>query len=98
MPSDISYEIICALDRKPPNRAYLLFEAQPARTIPYTPSEEIASMKRNPTGRSARTMSMRPHGVGIGAPNGITHQVVSAGMNERIGARMKSGLYAASGY
>jgi hypothetical protein len=33
-----------------------------------------------------------------GAANGITANVMSAGMNDSIGARMKSGIYAASGY
>src|SRR4051812_18933770 len=98
MPIAISYEIICALERSPPSSAYLLFDAQPASTIPYTPSEEIASMNRKPTGRSATTISILPQRVGSGDANGITHHVVSAGMNDRIGARMKIGLYAASGY
>ena len=59
MPIAISYEIICALERRPPSSAYLLFDDQPASTMPYTPSDEIARMKRNPIGRSATTMSMR---------------------------------------
>src|SRR5688500_83914 len=97
-PIEISYEIICALERSPPSRAYLLFDAQPAMTIPYTPSEEMARMKRKPTGRSATTMSTRPQRVGSGAPNGNTAIVVNAGMNVITGARMNNGLYAAFGY
>ena len=42
IPSAISYEIICADARRPPSSAYLLFDDQPARTMPYTPSELIA--------------------------------------------------------
>src|SRR5207237_10350995 len=34
MPMAISYDTICALERRPPNNAYLLFDDQPARTIP----------------------------------------------------------------
>src|SRR5690348_6360988 len=34
IPIAISYEIIWALDRKPPSRAYLLFDDQPASTMP----------------------------------------------------------------
>src|SRR5882672_8239053 len=97
IPSEISYDTIWALDLKPPSKAYLLFEDHPARTIPYTPSDVIARMKRNPTGRSATTRSILPQRVGHGAPNGITHQAVSAGMNESIGARTKSGLFTPSG-
>src|SRR6478672_3192592 len=85
IPMEISYEIIWALERSPPRSAYLLFDDHPARTIPYTDSEVIASMKRNPTGRSATTRSILPQRVGTGAPKGITHHAVSAGMKERIG-------------
>ena len=49
-------------------------------------------------GRSAKTMSMRPHGVGHGAPKGITAQVVIAGTNERTGASMNSARFAYGGY
>ena len=45
MPIAISYEIICALERSPPSNAYLLLDDHPASTMPYTPSEEIASVK-----------------------------------------------------
>src|ERR1035437_6607296 len=82
----------------PPSSAYLLFELQPASTMPYTPRDEIARQKRKPTGRSATTMSMRPHGVGSGLANGITAQVIMAGMNEIAGARMNSGRVAEAGY
>src|SRR6266566_3281060 len=60
-PSAISYEIICADARSPPSSAYLLFDAHPASTIPYTPSELIARIYRNPTGRSATTMGTSRH-------------------------------------
>ena len=46
MPIAISYEIICALERSPPSSAYLLLDDQPASTIPYTPMDEMARVKR----------------------------------------------------
>src|SRR5688500_2970552 len=96
-PIEISYDTICALDRRPPSSEYLLFDDQPARTIPYTPSDVSARMKRKPIGRSATTIGISPQRVGRGDANGITAQAVSAGMNAIAGARMNSGLYAASG-
>src|SRR5262245_60376008 len=41
-PIATSYEIICALARKPPSNAYLLFDDQPASAMPYTPRELMA--------------------------------------------------------
>src|SRR5687767_2891455 len=96
-PIEISYETIWALERRPPNNAYLLFDDHPASTIPYTPSDVIARTKRNPIGRSANTMSMRPHFEAHGAPNGITAHARSAGTNERMGARKKIPLFAYGG-
>src|SRR6266480_3144741 len=97
IPIEISYEIICALDLSPPSNAYLLLDDHPASTIPYTPRELIARMNRNPTGRSATTRSILPHRVGTGAPNGMTHHVVSAGRKDSIGASTKSGLFTPAG-
>src|SRR2546423_8877066 len=85
IPMAISYEIICALERSPPSSEYLLFDAHPASTMPYTPSDEIARMKRNPTGNGASTISMTPHGEPQGAANGITAHVINAGMNDSAG-------------
>ena len=65
--------------------------------MPYTPSDEIARMKRKPTGRSANTMSMRPQRDAQGAAKGITAHVSSAGMKDSIGAMMNSGLFTAPG-
>src|SRR5437867_10936469 len=50
MPIAISYETICALERSPPRSEYLLFDDQPASTMPYTPSDDSARMNRNPIG------------------------------------------------
>jgi cobalamin biosynthesis Co2+ chelatase CbiK len=41
-PKDISYEIICAAERKEPNKAYFELLAQPAPIIPKILKEEIA--------------------------------------------------------
>src|SRR5688572_4860271 len=46
-PSGTSYEIICAADRIVPSMLYLLFELQPAITIPMTSREIMASKKNN---------------------------------------------------
>src|SRR3954468_6270633 len=86
IPIAISYDTICALERRPPSSAYLLFDDQPASTIPYTPSEAMASVNRKPTGTSASTMSTLPHRDAHEAPKGITAQVSSAGMKAIIGA------------
>jgi len=67
----------------------LLLDAQPAITTPYTPMLDRAMMKRMPIGRSATTISTRPHGVGSGAANGTTAKVMSAGKMASAGARMK---------
>src|SRR5918997_3653525 len=42
-PIATSYEIICALDRRPPSSGYVEPEAQPASTTPYTAMDEQAS-------------------------------------------------------
>src|SRR5688572_10339516 len=76
MPMEISYDTICALDRSPPRSEYLLFDDQPARTIPYTPIDVIARMYRNPIGSDASARSMRPQGDSHGAPNGITAHAI----------------------
>src|SRR5436309_11125495 len=42
-PMATSYEIIWALDRRPPSSGYVDPEAQPASTTPYTPIDEQAN-------------------------------------------------------
>ena len=42
-PIEISYEIICAAERKPPKNAYLELLDQPEKIIPYTEKEETAN-------------------------------------------------------
>src|SRR6478672_10901133 len=94
MPIAISYEIICALERSPPRSEYLLFDDQPASTMPYTPSDEIDRIYRKPIGSGASAMSIVPHFDCHGAPYGMTAQVSSAGRNDITGASTKSGRYA----
>src|SRR3954470_2832860 len=97
MPIEISYEIIWALDRRPPRSAYLLFDDQPASTMPYTPSDPIARMNRKPIGIGASAISIVPHRVSSGAANGRTAHVIIAGANDSAGARMNSGMFARLG-
>src|SRR6516164_11250598 len=52
-PIETSYDTICAADRSAARNGYFEFEAQPAMITPYTPSEEMAKMKRMPTLMSA---------------------------------------------
>src|SRR5207237_7901926 len=61
IPIETSYETICALERRPPSSEYLLFDDHPARTMPYTPRDPMARMKRKPIGIGASAMSIRPH-------------------------------------
>src|SRR5438552_7595846 len=97
IPIAISYDTICALERSPPSSEYLLFEDQPASTMPYTPSDASARMNRKPIGSGASAMSIVPHLVSSGAAIGMTAQVSIAGMNESTGARMNNGRFAALG-
>ena len=58
--------------------------------MPYTPRLVRARMYRMPIGTFARIISTSPTpGIGNGDANGITANVMSAGMMEIIGARMK---------
>ena len=43
-PIATSYEITCALERRPPSNGYVEPEDQPARTTPYTPIEVTAKI------------------------------------------------------
>ncbi len=71
-PRDSSYEIICELARMLPRNGYFELADHPARTMPYTPSDEIAKMKSAPTLRLAITMGS-PKSV---LPKGITASVM----------------------
>src|SRR4051794_21003590 len=51
-PIATSYEIICALERRPPSNGYVDPDAQPASTTPYTAIDEQASSTSTDTGTS----------------------------------------------
>src|SRR5919112_3820621 len=51
-PIATSYEIICALDRRPPSSGYVDPDAHPASTTPYTAIDEQASSTSTDTGTS----------------------------------------------
>src|SRR5262249_48364153 len=74
--------------RRPPSSGYLLFDDQPARATPYTPSEVMAKRNSRPTFRSATASWVRwPKSVNSPGPNGIRAMAVSASDRERNGAR-----------
>src|SRR4051794_3274143 len=87
-PIAISYETICAAERRQPRNAYFEFEAQPARMMPYTPIDVIARMYRRPA-----LMSASSH-VSL---NGITAHAARAGANDSIGAMKNSARLAPDG-
>ena len=74
-------------ERIPPRKGYLLFDDQPARTIPYTPREETAKMKSMPTSRSARIKGELSPASLKNSPKGRTVMVVRAGTRATKGAR-----------
>jgi hypothetical protein len=78
----------------------LLFELQPARTIPYTPIEAMAKMARMPTLTSDTCSligsSSHPNSV-VSAPNGTTANAAKAVAAESTGASANSTLSAPSG-
>ena len=47
-PIPISYEIICAADRKAPIKEYLVLLDHPEQITPYTPKELTAKRYRTP--------------------------------------------------
>src|SRR5215470_11909142 len=92
MPYDSSYEIICADDRSPPSSEYLLFELQPASTMPYTLIDAIAKITSTATLTSAtwsRSGSFSSPKNVVSAPNGTTANAAKAHAAEITGARLK---------
>src|SRR6185436_17174073 len=71
-----------------PRKAYLEFDAQPARITPYTPTEVSASTYSSP----ALTLAITRFG-----SSGITAQIANAGMSVIIGAIRNSTLFEALG-
>src|SRR4051812_6323765 len=85
-PMATSYEIICALDRRPPSSGYVEPEAQPARTTPYTAIEEHASSTSTDTGTSVSCSAVRWPNMVTTPANGITENAVKAVVQEITGA------------
>src|SRR5690606_19120649 len=79
----------CAAARIAPRKAYLEFDAQPARTTPYTPSEVIASRYSRPALALDSTSC---------ASKGITAQAANAGASVISGASRYSALCALLGW
>ena len=86
-PSAISYEIICAEERRPPKREYLLFELHPPKTTPYTPIDVIAKMNNIPMPISATWNAICRPNASIPEPKGTTANVTKAGASTIAGAR-----------
>src|SRR5512133_2578752 len=96
-PSDSSYEIIWAEDRNPPSMACLLFEAQPASTIPYTAMEAMAPRYSTPTLILATaSITWRPNRLTTG-PKGMTAAMIIEGTIVTTGAQKKRILSAFAG-
>src|SRR5205085_10682732 len=79
-PIAISYETICAAERRVPSNAYFEFDAQPARMMPYTPIDDSASTYIRPALMSDSTSV---------SLNGTTAHAASAGPSDRSGAMKK---------
>src|SRR5215467_11554373 len=69
-PIETSYETICALERKPPSKAYFEFDDQPARINASTPTLDTASTSNKPILTSPITAQP--------GPNGITENTINA--------------------
>src|SRR5260370_15641881 len=80
--SENSNEIIWELERIPPRKEYLELEDQPAKTIPYTPSDETANTQSTPTSTLATTIGW-PNQV---LPKGTTASAMIEGAIAHAGA------------
>src|SRR3954452_12854336 len=85
-PIATSYEIICALERRPPSSGYVEPDAQPASTTPYTAIEEQASSTSTETGTSVSCSAVLCPNIDTTPPNGITEKAVNAVFSEITGA------------
>src|SRR5688500_135195 len=88
-PIATSYDTICALERNPPNNAYLEFDDQPASIKASTPTLETANTSSNPMLTSAMTAQS--------GPNGITEKTMNAEATAMYGAKKKIQRSAFSG-
>src|SRR5207245_5834336 len=96
-PMATSYEIIWALERRPPRSGYAEPDAQPASTTPYTPIEEHASTSSTATGMSVSCNGVWWPKTETFGPNGITENAVNAQIAEMIGAKKYTTLSASVG-
>jgi hypothetical protein len=87
-PMDTSYEIIWAVERKEPKKAYFELLDQPAKIIPYTPNADIIKMKSTPSSTSTKD----PQTV-----YGITVHASKLKVNVNKGANKKSKLFELNG-
>src|SRR5205814_2352835 len=96
-PMATSYEIIWALDRRPPSSGYVEPDAQPPSTTPYTPSEEQASTTSTDTEVSVSCSGVWWPKTETTGPSGITENAVNAVTVEITGAKKKTTLSAIFG-
>src|SRR5919107_3850452 len=96
-PIATSYEIICALDRRPPSSGYVEPDAQPASTTPYTAIDEQASSTSTDTGTSVSWSAVRCPKIDTTGPNGIPENAVNATVAEITGAMKYTTLSAVFG-
>jgi len=73
-----SYEIILAVDRRLPRKAYLELADQPANNTPYIPKDDSATVYNNPIEKSDKA---KP------SPKGITPQPKRLKIKVNIGAK-----------
>jgi len=73
-----SYEIIAAVDRREPKKAYLEFADQPAKSTPYIPKEVKAKVYKIPNEKSE---------IAKPCPKGIIPQPNKENINVDIGAK-----------
>ncbi|OPZ75524.1 MAG: hypothetical protein BWY82_00227 [Verrucomicrobia bacterium ADurb.Bin474] len=83
-----SYEIIWAEARMPPIKGYLLFAAHPARTVPYTPSEEKARITSMPMSTLAMMSWRIVPSASVICPKGSTTSGTRGGISATTGARL----------
>src|SRR2546430_776705 len=96
-PMATSYEIICALDRRPPSNGYVEPDAHPPSTTPYTPIDEQASTTSTDTGVSVSCNGVMCPKIDTCGPSGITENAVNAVTVEITGAKKKTTLSAIFG-
>src|SRR5205085_10570086 len=77
-PIETSYEIICALERSAPSKAYFEFDDQPARIVASTPTLDTASTNKTPMFTSVMTAQSGPNGTTAITTNAATTAIYGA--------------------